>query len=151
MERPIPIRAHTLLCLQGFRGEGYSPRFIRTMQQTLASLRADPERKVRVGEQPDLFCEACPNLAPNGCGLRDPGFETVIRAQDRRVLQLLGIENGRVTTWAEILERIGRNMRGEMLPDLCGDCQWLALGTCAEGIERLRTTIRPPAATLAGC
>ena len=28
---PIRVRAHTLLCLQGFRGEGYSAGFVENM------------------------------------------------------------------------------------------------------------------------
>ncbi len=166
---PVIIRGHTLLCLQGFRGEGYSPDFIDNMAAIHARLQSNPETQVRVTDTPDYFCAACPNLkgsqsvnsggrsgkeesgsshalrasalAQNGgCTLRGPDFEQHIVSQDRQVLDLLGLRVGQETAWAEVLQRIGSRMRGEMLDGICGDCQWLSLGYCKEGIEQLRTS-----------
>src|SRR5712692_7447054 len=75
--RPIPanddgavrIRGHTLLCLQGFRGEGYSAGFIENMAALHQDLNENPDRWVEVVEAPDTFCAACPHLAPAGCSL----------------------------------------------------------------------------------
>ena len=215
---PVIIRGHTLLCLQGFRGEGYSPDFIDNMAAIHARLQAEPGTPVRVTDTPDHFCVACPNLkgspqfdsggrsgeeaagsshAPRspalapaepdarflpgaaagsggiggrghdeerapassaaesvrrpvphgppdkkvGCTLRGPDFERHIVSQDRQVLGLLGLKVGQEVTWAEVLSRIGSRMRGEMLDGICGDCQWLALGYCKEGIDQLRHSI----------
>jgi len=223
---PVVIRGHTLLCLQGFRGEGYSPDFIDNMAEIHARLQSNPETQVRVTDTPDHFCAACPNLkgslqfdsggrsgkeetmsshaprtpalapakpdarylpgdvagpasglasdgpgrggieseasrpphsdrpggiggatAPHGppdkkvgCTLRGPDFEQHIVSQDRQVLDLLGLRVSQETTWAEVLQRIESRMRGEMLDGICGDCQWLSLGYCKEGIEQLRTS-----------
>ncbi len=149
---PVEIRGHTLLCLQGFRGEGYSPDFIDNMAAVLERLQAAPGTRVRVTVSPDQFCAHCPNLnrlspSPSialggqgddgGCALRGPGFEREVAAQDRSVLDLLGLRAGEEVTWEEVLFRIGSRLRGDQLPDLCGDCQWLPLGTCREGIDRL--------------
>lgn len=138
---PVIIRGHTLLCLQGFRGEGYSPDFIDNMAVIHTRLQSHPKTRVRVTDSPDLFCAACPNLKesePVGCTLRGPDFEQHIVSQDRQVLDLLGLRVGQEITWAEVLQRIGSRARGEMLDGICGDCQWLSLGYCKEGIERLR-------------
>ncbi|MCI0529274.1 MAG: DUF1284 domain-containing protein [Nitrospira sp.] len=166
---PVIIRGHTLLCLQGFRGEGYSPDFIDNMAVIHTRLQSHPETRVRVTDSPDLFCAACPNLKESeplampgrargvgasedqqlvsphgpphqkiGCTLRGPDFEQHIVSQDRQVLDLLGLRVGQEVTWAEVLQRIGSRARGEMLDGICGDCQWLSLGYCQEGIERLR-------------
>jgi hypothetical protein len=140
---PVIIRGHTLLCLQGFRGEGYSPDFIDNMATIHARLQSHPETRVQVTDSPDHFCAACPNLKksePAGCALRGPGFEQHIVFQDRQVLDLLDLRAGQEATWAEVLRRIGSRARGEMLDGICGDCQWLALGYCKEGIERLRAS-----------
>ncbi len=192
---PVIIRGHTLLCLQGFRGEGYSPDFIDNMSAICTRLQSYPETRIRVTDSPDHFCAACPNLKeseplalpeqapgqasgsagdwpepggiasgasrppdPNrlgaseersphepphknvGCTLRGPGFEQHIVSQDRQVLDLLGLRVGQEVTWAEVLQRIGSRARGEMLDGICGDCQWLSLGYCKEGIERLRVS-----------
>ena len=76
-----------------------------------------------------------------GCTLRGPDFEQHIVFQDRQVLELLGLKAGQEVTWAEVLTRIGIRMQGEMLNGICGDCQWLALGYCKEGIEQLRHSV----------
>ncbi|MGH7274965.1 MAG: DUF1284 domain-containing protein [Nitrospiria bacterium] len=137
---PVIIRGHTLLCLQGFRGEGYSPDFVDNMAAIHSRLQSEPRTPIRVTDTPDQFCWACPNLK-GGCTLRGPDFEQHIVFQDRQVLELLGLKAGQEVTWAEVLTRIGSRMQGDMLDGICGDCQWLALGYCKEGIEQLRHTV----------
>jgi len=61
-----------------------------------------------------------------------------MQAQDRHVLALLGLQAGMSVQWCTILERIGQSVRGDDLPGICGQCRWLPLGYCKEGIERLR-------------
>jgi hypothetical protein len=137
--RPFTIRGHTLLCLQGFRGKGYSPGFVENLIEINNSLVENENAPVRVVAMPDDVCLACPNLKMNGCNLKGPSFEASMLAQDRQVMSLLEIREGEALSWREILERIGQKMRGEMLSSICGDCPWLPLGYCQEGIERLRS------------
>ena len=61
-----------------------------------------------------------------------------MQAQDRHVLALLGLQAGMTVRWREVLERIGQAVRGDDLPDICGQCRWLPLGYCREGIDLLR-------------
>lgn len=136
--KTVEIRGHTLLCLQGFRGEGYNFEFVDNMAAVLAALQTDPRTVVRVTESPDQFCAHCPNL-DGGCTLKGPDFERQIVAQDRQVLDLLGLKPGQEMAWAELLSRIGARMRGEMLDGICGDCRWLPLGYCKEGIDKLHS------------
>jgi hypothetical protein len=136
--RPITIRGHTLLCLQGFRGKGYSPDFVENLIEINNTLVENDDTSVRAVAMPDDVCLDCPNLKMNGCNLKGPGFETAMFSQDRRVLSLLDIREGETLHWREIVERIGEKMRGEMLSSICGDCPWLPLGYCKEGIERLQ-------------
>jgi hypothetical protein len=135
---PIPIRAHSLLCLQGFRGRGYSDEFIREMSAIHAALAADPDTPVRVLATPDRLCAACPNLKAGGCTLGGPDHEAHMRAQDQDVLHRLWLAPGDVVPWHEVLRRIARSVRGDHLPAICTTCPWLSLGWCAEGIEALR-------------
>jgi hypothetical protein len=136
---PVVIRGHTLLCLQGFRGEGYDHAFIDNMTLIHRRLQKNPGTRILVSDRPDHLCAACPNLK-GGCTLRGPNFEEHIVAQDRQVLELLGLEVGQEVTWAEVLGRIGSRVRGEMLDGICGDCRWLSSGFCKEGIEALRVS-----------
>jgi hypothetical protein len=135
---PIRIRAHTLLCLQGFRGEGYNPAFVENMAAVGRSLAAHPEAVVEVLASPDALCAACPHHRTDGCTLNGVDSERDMRQQDGVVLTKLGLKTGDRVTWREILERIRRAVSGDDLPSICGNCRWLPLGYCREGIERLR-------------
>ncbi|NGZ11675.1 MAG: DUF1284 domain-containing protein [Nitrospira sp. LK70] len=57
---PLRLRSHTLLCLQGFRGEGYSPGFVANMTGIHQTLWNQPEATVQVVASPDAVCAACP-------------------------------------------------------------------------------------------
>jgi hypothetical protein len=135
---PIRLRGHTLLCLQGFRGEGYSRDFTDNLAAIHASLSGTPAHPVELVEEPDAVCGACPHRAPAGCALNGNGSEAGMQAQDRTVLKRLGLSGGGVVRWRDVLERIRISIKGSDLPGICGQCRWLPLGYCAEGIERLR-------------
>lgn len=135
---PVPIRAHNLLCLLGYRGRGYNDDFVERMTDVHRSLEADPGTLVQVLVRPDRLCDACPHLRGDGCSLGGRGHEAHMRAQDLEVARRLGIEEGAVLPWGEILARVARSVRGTDLPAICTTCPWLGLGWCAEGVERTR-------------
>ncbi|TAK02249.1 MAG: DUF1284 domain-containing protein [Candidatus Manganitrophaceae bacterium] len=136
-KRPLIIRGHTLLCLQGFRGEGYSPAFVENMKAIHRRLSGDPEATVQVTAGPDLICRACPHLQSDGCHLKGPGFEEPMKRQDREVMARLGLAEGEILPWGEILHRIAAQVEGSDLDAVCGSCPWLPLGYCRQGIDAL--------------
>ncbi|MHC4959724.1 MAG: DUF1284 domain-containing protein [Planctomycetota bacterium] len=130
------IRAHNLLCIQGFQGKGYSPEFIANMRRVVESLEADTE--VTVVDVPDVLCSACPNLVEDGCALGGAGAERGIANQDREVMRRLRLEAGASIKWGEIVERIRTSVAPGDLDTICGTCPWLSLGHCRDGVARLR-------------
>jgi hypothetical protein len=134
----MQIRGHTLLCLQGFRGEGYSPGFVENLAAIHRQLEQQPDTLVEIMDAPDAVCGACPHQQSAGCTLNGRQSEDEMREQDHDVLARLGLEAGTVVAWREILHRIGASLTGAELPEICGQCRWLPLGYCKEGIERLR-------------
>jgi len=132
----VRIRAHNLLCIQGFVGKGYSPEFVANMTAVIAAL-AD-ETEVTVVAEPDVLCEACPNLAASGCALHGEGTERGIVRQDRDVLARLGLVDGAREPWGAIVARIAARVAPEDLDEICGACPWLPLGVCAAGIRKLK-------------
>jgi hypothetical protein len=134
----LTLRGHTLLCLQGFRGKGYSQHFIENLAAVQLSLLTDPGQPVEVTDRGDVVCGACPHQAATGCSLNGIGSEGAIRAQDHDVLRRLGLAPGDRLAWKTILDRIAASITGDSLDDICGQCRWLSLGYCREGIERLR-------------
>jgi uncharacterized protein len=135
----IQLRAHTLLCLQGFRGLGYSREFVDNLSHIHEKLSRDPETLVEVLDSPDAVCAACPHRQLSGCTLNGDQSEQDMREQDRKVMALLEIPAGSQWPWKEILHRIGTALTEASLPDICGGCRWLSLGYCKEGIDALRS------------
>lgn len=135
---PIRLRGHTLLCLQGFSGEGYSLAFVENMAVVHRTLSAHPESLVEVLDSPDAVCGTCPRHYSTGCTLNGDRSEEEIRDQDRVVLRRLGLKVGRRVRWQDLLDRIRAAVSGADLPTICGSCRWLARDLCRQGIDRLR-------------
>jgi hypothetical protein len=135
---PIQLRGHTLLCLQGFRGAGYSPDFVANMAAIHQALTTDANRQIEVIASPDAVCGACPHQQSSGCTLNGERSEDQMVEQDREVMRRLGLTAGDQLRWGDLLERIRNSVSGEDLPSICGSCRWLPLGYCREGINRLR-------------
>lgn len=138
---PIRLRAHTLLCLQGFRGMGYSSEFVDNMTAIHRTLSDHPESLIEVLDVPDAVCGACPHRQPSGCSLNGDRSEEEMKDQDHAVLQTLGLQVGSRLRWQDVLDRIRASVDGDDLPTICGNCRWLPLGFCREGIKRLRRSI----------
>lgn len=136
---PLVLRAHSVLCLQGFRGAGYSPAFVERMSAVHRALAAEPCLLVRLVAAPDHLCAACPHLH-GGCTLGGAEHEAHMQAQDLEVLRRLGLAAGTVLPWQEVLGRVASTVQGSDLPAICTTCPWLSLGWCAAGLDRLRTS-----------
>lgn len=143
MTMPIPLRAHMVLCLIGFRGSGYSPEFVGAMRRLQQRLADEPGLRVQLINTPDDLCRVCPHGAPHGCELQGPQHEAHMRAHDGAVLHRLGLQAGAIETWGEILERIRQRVRGSDLPQICTTCPWLPLGVCQESMDDLRKKAPP--------
>jgi hypothetical protein len=138
----VRLRGHTLLCLQGFRGEGYSSEFIANMAAIHRTLTDHPEVLVEVLASPDAVCAACPHRHPSGCMLNGERSEEEMIEQDHEVLRRLRLKVGDRLRWYDILARIQTSVTGDDLPSICGGCRWLPLGYCLEGINRLHNSIQ---------
>jgi uncharacterized protein len=135
---PVRLRGHTLLCMQGFPGEGYNAEFVKNMAAIRRTLTDNPESWVEVLASPDTVCAACPHQHPYGCVLNGARSEEEMIDQDQVVLQRLGLKVGGRIRWQQILERIRSSVCGDDLPSICGACRWLPLGYCRGGMDRLR-------------
>jgi len=136
-EAPIPLRAHNVLCLHGFRGEGYSEAFIERLGEVHDRLNDDPSREVTLQAAPDVLCDACPHLGDDGCTLGGAGHEAHMRVQDAEVLGRLGCKDGGVLAWWAVLRLVTSWIRSSDLSAICTTRPWLSLGWCAEGIDAL--------------
>ena len=120
---PIKIRAHHLLCIQGFQGHGYSHDFERNMSWIIQKIDFDPEQEIEVIAKCDEICSHCPHQVEGSCEI-SPGSDKSIRKMDTTILKKLDLDENTVIKASNILELV--NIKSENLDilDICGSCFW---------------------------
>ena len=124
------LRAHHLLCLLAFSGEGYSPAFERRFA-ALAKVYRDAASLLEILASPDDACDACPHLTTSaGCISPDDGPEASVVELDRAVLATLRLSTGTHLA-ADVHSRL-RNVSRAELDALCSKCSWFGRTDCQE-------------------
>ena len=129
MRPAIVLRGHHILCIQHYKGLGYSPEFVDNMSALVARLKSEPDITVQLVTKPDDICRACPNLNEGSCYDSSKDAEQDRMEQDQLVLDALGLQPGDRSSWAEIMAKL-RLGRGFLSADACGLCCWLRDGYC---------------------
>jgi len=63
----MKIRAHHLLCIQGFQGYGYSEEFTENMLKVIQNLKSFPNHKIQITTCCDAICACCPHNIGDKC------------------------------------------------------------------------------------
>lgn len=129
----ISLRPHHLLCIQGFRGQGYSPSFVANMARLIDRLEAEPEQEIQIVTSADDVCIACPHLDDGICVRPDSKVDEI----DGRVLEHLEIADGDKLTWSMLLQTIDEKVQASQLESICDGCRWVDLNYCTNGLEVL--------------
>ncbi len=117
----MKLRAHHLLCLQTFVGEGYSDAFCANMAEQ--KRRAAEENRFVLADGCDDICQACPERRGKLCRSREK-----VSRYDAAVIARLGLCAGEELSWRAVSERVRDEIfRPGLLPAVCGDCQWQSL------------------------
>ncbi len=111
------LRGHHLICLNFFRGEGYSEDFIRNIYSVVG------KENVEIVAGPDEVCARCPYLKDNKCSNGDYTDEK-IQFQDKEALKLLGFKPGMMVDWKMISARLPGIM-DEWKAKFCMNCGYL--------------------------
>jgi hypothetical protein len=93
------LRGHHLICLNFFRGEGYSEDFIKNIYSVIA------KETVEIVIGADDVCSRCPHLRNNKCSNPEYSDEQILY-QDHEALALLGYQPGITVNRKEISTRI---------------------------------------------
>ena len=114
----LKIRAHHLLCIENFVGEGYSDDFSVNMTEVIKKLRENPE--VMLIKDLDDICKYCPENLGEVCESQDK-----VKTYDEKVLNLLNLKVDEKYFWNELralsCDIIFSKDRRE---EICGNCQW---------------------------
>jgi hypothetical protein len=121
---PVRLRGHHLICLQFYRGEGYSAEFVENLDHVLERAVAEP---VLVIEGADNVCAACPDLGPDSCcASESAGGEEEIARLDELARGVLDIATGEMISLAEARERLESDAVGVGVwrAGACDGCGW---------------------------
>ncbi|KCZ73066.1 hypothetical protein ANME2D_00125 [Candidatus Methanoperedens nitroreducens] len=110
------LRGHHLICLNFFRGEGYSEDFIKNLYSVLR------KESIEIVKGPDEVCARCPYLKNNRCS-SDEYTDEMILDQDREALRLLMFKPGEVVDWKIIAAKIPQVIE-EWKARFCLDCRY---------------------------
>jgi hypothetical protein len=132
----MQLRGHHLLCLLGFDGHGYSPKFIAKMHDLSALYRSQADMLIEITADTDEVCAACPYVDGPDCGIH-PITDRLLRKMDQRILTHLGLVPGKKYAKHDILQRIAERMRPEDIHFLCSGCVWKKYGVCEAAIANL--------------
>lgn len=132
------LRGHHLLCVHGFRGMGYSPEFVKTMQGIVNDIR-DPEQDfyIKVVAAFDDACMSCPHRGLEICEASEGSNEHVL-SMDGKIIHHLGLEPGKSYLKSYLVKLTAEKVVPDDLEFLCKNCSWLSYGVCKEGIADLR-------------
>jgi hypothetical protein len=133
--KPLRLRGHHFICLQFFRGEGYSEEFVESLTALLARLTTEPAEAV---DTADDVCATCPELGSEGlCESESAGGEDEIRRIDSLAFELLELSPGERVTLACIRDRLAADAVavGRWRATACRGCAWE--NVCEPGWGRL--------------
>lgn len=119
----IKIRAHHLLCMQGFQGYGYTRKFQRNMERIIHYLKSYPHSEIKVVADADIICESCPHLENGRCN-RNLNSQS-IKSIDLKVLKKLEIEEGQIGQARNLFCQVNERFNNLKERDnICGSCSW---------------------------
>lgn len=138
------LRAHHILCIQGFRGKGYSEEFVSNMTNIVEYLN-EGNIMVKVVNTPDYICLSCPNNICQDDMIKfeinntydNKGLcenERYIKNLDNEVLKTLNIDESHIYSYNNLLLKIKQYLTEEKFENICGSCKWYGLGYCREGL-----------------
>jgi len=127
----VKVRAHHLLCLLAFAGEGYSDTFEQEFGRLARTYRTSGKlMEIVCGS--DEACAACPHLGAEGCRSAEDGPEPRVLELDNAVLDALGLRPGLFES-SFLLARV-RALSPALLHSLCSKCSWYGKLPCQERI-----------------
>ncbi|ODN68500.1 DUF1284 domain-containing protein [Methylobrevis pamukkalensis] len=123
---PVRLRAHHLLCMLTYVGEGYSPAFVANYDRMVARIAAGAQ--ILIVEGPDDICAPLLGDAEAHCRAAS------VLARDQRAQQVVAAMTGqdtapglRLVPTAGLLARMRAAVaRGDGL-SACGGCEWADL------------------------
>jgi len=120
----LRIRAHHLLCLQGFQGYGYDAAFVANMHRVLRQIRSGGDCVLQIVDHCDAICACCPHNKQQVCRRQvDSAAKTA--DLDHRVFKKLGLAPGQSLPADQAFSLVQDRLKSAGdVKELCGQCRW---------------------------
>lgn len=119
----MKIRAHHLLCIQGFQGYGYSEEFTENMSKVIQNLKSFPNHKIQITTCCDIFCACCPHNIGDKCAESSKSNEKIIE-MDVKVLKTIGLPVNTIIEAHDAFQLINNYFKSSNISEICGNCKW---------------------------
>ena len=149
----MELRAHHLLCIQGYHGVGYSSDFVENMNRVVQKLEDNPDQKIEIVKKCDILCKACPGrivrkkyikqskgtlgmtvgeIIAKGldiCEIETCTSEELVAYLDQQTLKWLDICPGEYV-YSKLVEHIKENLTWPVYCEICSECEWFKKDVC---------------------
>lgn len=116
----VKLRAHHLLCLQGFQGYGYDEDFVKNMTY-INNLRKSENTCVSITNKADDICKYCPNLKNDIC--QDEKQNKEIIKMDNEIISK--VDTTKEYDALKLFEKIASIFNTkESVKYICSYCSW---------------------------
>jgi len=124
MSSSIKIRAHHLLCVQGYQGYGYSDKFQANLERIIKLICTVPNLEIEIIAEKDMICSYCPHTGEIDCQLDEDSAQK-IQSMDLKVLEKLNIKEG-IRDKAQNLVMLTNTkfITYYDIQEICGNCRW---------------------------
>ena len=118
----IKLRAHHLMCIEGFRGHGYDAEFVSNMKRIISELKNNP--RLIILDSCDDLCSKCPNMKNKIC-VNSKGGDEEVKRMDSLILSKLSIKASSEFFYNDLRKKILDNFKTKKeLDGICSNCSW---------------------------
>mgnify|MGYP001489649416 CR=1 FL=1 len=116
----LKIRAHHLLCMQGFQGYGYSDKFVEHMGEVVKYIKDNAQDEIMIVDYCDNICLACKNNINDVC----TNYKNV-NNMDKKLLHKLKLKGEQVVKVGAVLSLVKEEFQSlQDAYEICGECSW---------------------------
>lgn len=123
----IKLRPHHILCIQNYKGRGYSLEFTQNMDKIVERLKHNSKEEIEMIFSTDDVCSNCPNK--QGEDLCISNYK--IKLIDNKVIEYLDLKEA-VYEYDYLVKLLKKTINKNSFRDICGECEWYKKGLCKD-------------------
>ncbi len=120
---PIGIRAHHLLCIQGFQGFGYSKDFELHLESFVVFLNLNPSFKIQILAETDEICSHCPYEIQGACEKVYGSLDETLKV-DYLVIGKLDLNLKQFYSVEYVTKLVNNRLDWDDVIEICFNCSW---------------------------